>query len=115
MHPDGGGPSELMLASTAVGSPIHAPFASAFVNAGPNFVSSFMMHALSAVGSGLAASLDRQFNHPDSFLDAAFSFEPAHLRSGSLPAVAFRGAAKTRAHSGRSKTRFFIIVDCPFV
>src|SRR5262249_53119240 len=41
--------------------------------------------------------------------------ELGKLRSGSLAAVAIRGAAKASAHSGRSKTGFFIIVAYPFV
>src|SRR5262249_57756503 len=97
-----------MLFSTAVGSPTHAPFKSAFVKADPNANSTFPRQALSAVASGLAAFFDWQLSFPDSFLEAAFSFELAHLRSGSPPAVARCGAATSPAPSDQTQHPAFI-------
>ena len=83
-------------------------------NPGPNFDTTFARHALSAVGSGLAASFDRQLSFPAAFLEAALTFELAHLKSGSVAAVARWGAIAISPHSSAGMTSAFLIVVVPF-
>src|SRR5215475_537454 len=62
----------------------------------------------------LASSFERQLNSPASFLDAAFSFELAHLSNGSVAAAARCGATTIRPHSTKGSTSIFIM-PVPFV
>src|SRR5262245_2183722 len=104
-----------LLFSRSSGRPTHAPFESALVNEGPNFDTTFARQSLSAVASGLDAFFERQLNLPCSFLAAAFTFELAHLKSGSVAAVARCGAVTISPQSSIGDTSAFLIVVVPFL